>query len=812
MEMRVFLILVVLLAPRLALSGEAAEAPPEVELEEGYRLVLDGENLSLLLQGKPIWNKALEHGALGEERTLVKHRLAGGLVAVHVKVARADGRHAELVLVKKDGSSNIEVVWNETTGLRGDPGERVGRAVRFHDLTGDDLPEIVVGEVSEMVRLCGQAELPLLFRQVFDPQKGIFRSVLAKRPGLKAPVNLKGRFQTESAKKPLIEHLAPSGASRSAGDGNQALLLALPREAVDRNPKTAWTPFPSNGAGEFASFRLSADAYGVTRVGIRPLPEASTKGQWDRPRTLLLSTDKSVFRLTFPEDPEQQPEASVWFDLPKPEKSTCLSLVVETSYQASPKRLLPVAELMVETEVDGPGGLARLASDLKDPGKRRQAANLLKQVGEGMVPAIRKVWPRLDVQGKRLATDALADAAPEESIDLLTLVALEEDRLAVQLALKGLDRAPEAAVTALSEYLDTAEVTKFERAVRVLAVLNTDKALDALVLAVGKGERKKRAFLREQLAVAASRTDARLEALWSRVTEAETAGMRERLFDLLRVADDFERLKDRVVPLASTLFDSSKSFADRYRALESLGSAGCDATMDRLLAGAGDDDRHIRVVSLFGLYPCAASDARALAALQKALADRAPLVRLTALKAFSKPKLASKALGKATHLAQSDPWPIVRASTVSVAKHLAPQKALPILEVAVQDDSPMVREAAVESAVHLPGKSFDQLIESRLSAEDETPKIRERASLAAGKRCQKSALPLLFEVLRKGAEPMAAQEDIRAAVAAASSMGHIGGPEARALLEKAKRRSNLHTDKAIKAALKNPGDTCAKKR
>jgi hypothetical protein len=63
-------------------------------------------------------------------------------------------------------------------------------------------------------------------------------------------------------------------------------------------------------------------------------------------------------------------------------------------------------------------------------------------------------------------------------------------------------------------------------------------------------------------------------------------------------------------------------------------------------------------------------------------------------------------------------------------------------------------------------------------------------------------------VLRKGAEPLARSEDIEAAVEAARALGRIGGERAKELLEKARRRSNPATDKAIDAALKSLGQRC----
>jgi hypothetical protein len=66
----------------------------------------------------------------------------------------------------------------------------------------------------------------------------------------------------------------------------------------------------------------------------------------------------------------------------------------------------------------------------------------------------------------------------------------------------------------------------------------------------------------------------------------------------------------------------------------------------------------------------------------------------------------------------------------------------------------------------------------------------------------------LYEVLRKGAEPLAELRDVDAAVAAAGALGAIGGARAEELLRKARQRSNPATDAAIDAALSRLGQEC----
>jgi HEAT repeat protein len=98
---------------------------------------------------------------------------------------------------------------------------------------------------------------------------------------------------------------------------------------------------------------------------------------------------------------------------------------------------------------------------------------------------------------------------------------------------------------------------------------------------------------------------------------------------------------------------------------------------------------------------------------------------------------------------------------------------------------------------------------SRLSDEAERPGVRAVAARTAGRRCQGSAVQALFDLLKRGVEPMAKRQDIEAAVVAAAALGELGTPEARVLLEKAARRSNPIIDKAITEALAREKTDCA---
>jgi hypothetical protein len=238
-----------------------------------------------------------------------------------------------------------------------------------------------------------------------------------------------------------------------------------------------------------------------------------------------------------------------------------------------------------------------------------------------------------------------------------------------------------------------------------------------------------------------------------------------------------------------------------------LAATGAEGARDHLLIGLEDDDHLLRAVAVAGVGLQPGWD-RAGQIVERALGDDAPEVRMAAMGALARsgePEQAEEALEQ---VVRADPWPEVRVLAVALADRLSPAGGTALLRVAAADPSRTVRLAAMEAAVGVEGQPIDSLIEERISDADEDAEVVAAAARAAGRRCQISAVPALFEVLRRGAEPLAHEDDITAAVAAARAMGRIGGERAAELLEKARRRSNPATDKAIDTAAAELGQRC----
>ena len=187
----------------IAFSAGAGES---LELADGSKITLKKGRIELVEDSQAIWTFKMQKAGPDDKGDLIEHDLAGESTAIHARVDLGKGKASEAVLIRNKNKKKPKVIWNSITGLKGDVGERWSEAVRFEDLTGDGLVEIITGQMSEAVRLCGREELPLLCRKVYNLKRKAFQSILAKRPGLKTPVEITGTFDPGNGPiQPLVK-------------------------------------------------------------------------------------------------------------------------------------------------------------------------------------------------------------------------------------------------------------------------------------------------------------------------------------------------------------------------------------------------------------------------------------------------------------------------------------------------------------------------------------------------------------------------------------------------------------------------------
>jgi len=796
-----------LLAPVLmiAVPESLLAAESEVRFPDG-RAFFDRGSLRLEVGGAEIWARPIPGAPTAAAVEMSSHALAGGVAAIDVRFVDAGGAEVfEVVALRDDGGKALRIVWSGAVAAAGDPGERSRSDIRFEDLTGDGAPEILLGTEFDPVRVCGRTEPPLLFRQAYDPGLRRFRQILAKRPGITPTTDLTGAVGPAD-ERPIVAVAAAASASRNMGDRGDTLMLTPPFALVDGDPATVWSPGIGGSAGEFATISVAAEEYGVVRIGI-VVPPSFGKPAWARPRSLLLVTPREVYRLRFPEAEGTAP-AAVWFDLPTPIRTPCLTLVAEEAEGARDRVPLAMSEVVVLTELDREGGLERLVRDLDDPAMGEKATSLLRRAGATALAPLRGGWSKLGDVGRRRAVRAVADTSAAAGADLLADAAVGSDDIAAAVANEGLVRAPAEGAAALAKFLSSVDERRFAAAVKALAALRVPLSVDMLIGAAGKGGRERRALVRSELARLA-RGGAELGARLSVALDGAAAGSdREILLDLLRAASAAGVAADRTAAIASSTYESAARFEDRYRALEVIAMQRSKAALQILVAAANDADPKVRAVSVAGLAALAGKEEAASTALRTAIEDPEVPVRLAALAGLRGAAVPREAEQKLVATAGTDPWPAVRAAVAQLAADVSDGSAVEILSRALRDAAPQVRLAGLANASAAEGEVIDRLVVDRLSAEAEEPRVRAAAARAARARCQASAVQPLYEVLKKGAEPLAEMRDVDAAVAAAGALGAIGGLRSEELLRKARQRSNPSTDAAIDAALSRLGEEC----
>jgi hypothetical protein len=727
-------------------------------------------------------------------------------VAIDVRFVGAGGAELfEIVALRDAGAKAMRILWSGAVAAAGDPGERSRTDIRFEDLTGDGAPEILLGTEFDPVRVCGRAEPPLLFRQAYDPGARRFRQILARRPGIAPTADLAGAAGPADV-RPIVAVAAAASASRNMGDRGDTLMLTPPFALVDGDLATVWSPGLGGSAGEFATLSVAAEQYGVVRIGIIA-PPAGGKPAWARPRSVLLVTSGEVYRLRFPEIEGEGP-AAIWFDLPTPIRTPCLTFIAEEAVGARDRVPLALSEVVVLTELDREGGLERLVRDLDVVETGEKATSLLRRAGGAALAPLRKGWSKLGEVGRRRAIRTVADTSAAEGADLLAEAAVGSDDVAAAAAVEGLARAPVEGATALAKFLSSVDERKFTAAVKALSALRVPKSVDLLIGAAGKGGRARRALVRSELARVAGGGAELGARLGAALDGAAAASDRELLLDLLRAASAAGVAADRTAALAASTYESADRFEDRYRALEVIAGQRSDGALEILAAAAKDADPKVRAVSVAGLAAFAGTEEAASAALSAAIEDTEVPVRLAALAGLRGAAVPRGAERKLVAAAGADPWPAVRAAVAELAGQVSGEIAVEILSLALSDAAPQVRLAGLASAPRVEGEAIDRMVLDRLSAAAEEPRVRAAAAQAARVRCQGSAVEPLYEVLRKGAEPLAELRDVDAAVAAAGALGAIGGARSEELLHKARQRSNPTTDAAIDAALARLGREC----
>jgi hypothetical protein len=673
-----------------------------------------------------------------------------------------------LALVRARGASGREV--SAVIGARGEPvflgqtgyteglvGERRGVAITTVD-RGDGTQVVVLSQLREDQRLCGQVETPLDPKGL-DPRTMEFRGATLQRLSVAertAAQTVIAVARAQPSPPPLAPVLRPAFAS---GNTNA-------RALVDGDLASAWQENrPGDGRGEFAVLRGDPGLM-VSRIGL-VLSRAGATTQAPKSLYLLFGEQRVLVRL--PGDAVLTPGAVYDVPLPQPMRAECLAVVLDQVYGSTEAPDTAVYELSAYTPLDTPdASLKAVAAALALPAQRPLAQAVLRAAGAAAVPAIQEALPSLDAAARKASFDSVAGLPCDESSRIFALGLADPDKDVAALADARLQRCGAHAAAGLVAVLSDAR--RGLPAARLLGLLAPARALIELPKHLGSSDPARRRALRSALGTAVHRaSDTALAAALKDLPPAEGPA---RVDLLMTLAPRLVELHAESLGTEALNAYQRADFDDRYRLLDPIVAVAAsdpalrDAIARRVATSEAWEIR-ARTAALLSQQPWAE------ALLAKLAGDAHPRVRESALQALD----ASRArAGRDVALARlrDEPWTFVRLQAATVLRNQPLDAALGALLVeSLGDKSPQVRAELVDVVAKHSRRPVARLAElATRQAED--LEVRRRAILALAVTCDASRNEDLTDYVRLLAFPTNGERDAVLGAAAIDALAGLG--------------------------------------
>ncbi|MBN2802317.1 MAG: HEAT repeat domain-containing protein [Deltaproteobacteria bacterium] len=794
--------IIIFLSMVLFTCSLSAAQKSEVELSDKTIVSVNGSTVTLLQDKKVLWQKEFAGLKKLKKINVDVFSLQGGGSAVLINSKEPKNKNYKIVLLKKEKSSALEILFEGSPQYKGDSGERYATEVRI-ERTGGDEYVVVKGTVYDGAHICGENVKPLIFRDVYDLKKGKFVEASLNRFFADAILIEGTPVDTSSEKSGSGNFLIPEFASSVSGDEHSTIMLTPPYSVVDNNPLSYWEPGSKTGIGEFITFNTKSSLFEITEVTISL--DAGKKRRI-RPASLFLVSDSKSYLLKFPKEGKH-----INFKFPKAFKSSCISVVIDSIDSKSGNKPPALQNITLLTQLDSKEGLSRLVKMLNDSKQGEEAVMTLRGLHLEGAAAIRESFNDLTVKGQKRGAKVLADVDGEGSVSILAKTAVTYDRDEIPEIITALVSLKDKAVAGVSPYADSKDDEVFKRALYLLEMLNTGEAFKKIASLNSKTKKRRE---RVKAALAEMLNETNVEILIDAINNAKQSSKNfNHYFDLLNVAADSnsQNLKSIAATLANETFINESSFENRYRSLNVLITADDNKFFDTVLEAAVDKDREIRAAALKNIwkYKDGENDQKIISKLTAAFGDGEPAVRLAALESFK--HFIDETTLAGLELLLNDPWPYVRREVIENAALLKGENAAQIIVEGMNDESPLVIMAALKGAKGFKGsKQIDNQIIQILKDKKSKPSVLSKSAETLSLRCiqNEEAIDALMILLQKGAEPLADKVDIMVAVSCAKALGVIGTKKAIESLKEALKRSNPATDRAIKAALQADKNRC----
>ncbi|MFO0740949.1 MAG: HEAT repeat domain-containing protein [Labilithrix sp.] len=655
--------------------------------------------------------------------------IGDGKRVIHVKVT-SQGQTWEAIVA---GGASDPIFAGVTGFTTGEEGERTGQVILVTD-RDESSKFVLVGDVREDTRICGQPMTPLSVRAL-DPKTMALRGASVHRIEKKEREAASAlEAVPATARAPLARLLAASGGSGGA-----------PPALTDGKAETAWNEEKSgDGHGEFVSMRAPIET---------PLHSllVTTAAKGEAPRTFFVATDAKLFRVTLPEEAGSKPGHTFEVPFPSPVKTSCVSVVLDEAYEREGSPVVSIAEVAARTKFDADG--ASLDDVVKELGGARadEAAAVLRRGGDAALAAVAAAWPKLDAKARAFAVDVAssAGACNGPAMDLLTHALTDREREVQKRASGRIERCGKNAIGALSDAVRSNDEARRAASAMLLASISSSAAWDPIAEQIGKGKPETRHALRAALAKSSAPRE-KLVGLFQRPDL--TPDMK---LDALRaLGPRLPEVKPEAQAALAQILAGAPDFRTRYLALEPLAQIGDRA---RLVSYARTDAEWPVRARAVELLPGERS-------VESALADPEPRVREAALRA----RVGTSVYGL------RDEWSFVR---VAAAESMGVSKENPrALAAALGDPSPKVRAAVVAALGASGARSEAKALRERLDDLKEDVEVRALAARTLGQLCVQDAADRLTKLALLAAHPVD-EADERIGNAALDALAMLHPPD-----------------------------------
>lgn len=749
--------------------------PASAGAAPGLKVTKDGQ---VSLAGRALGQVPLPPGPIKIE---LKERDVAGRGMVHIVIS-GGGRTAEVLA---EAASGGRTLFAGATGPRGVDGEW-SRHLRV-DGKGVLLYQTRVG-----ASRCDGTPI-FLFPRGYDFNAGRFRPVSARVPVGPLPV-IRATRTLKGA--PLMEPMSTfkvTFASSQLGDGGSAENLSPPVELNDRAPDTAWAEgLGGDGRGEVIIARAQHARYRLYAIGVVPgdaaSPAAFRKANRLRSIVLVLSPEHK-YRVLWDRDPaadvgkEKEP---FWIQLPKPVPTRCVSLVLDQVYPGTLARggsggRTAISELTHYSELSFGAGVERLLADLSSDDQGRQQAAVAALAGMGPRGVALVTGPTKDAakpHAEQVARVLMASEAPGALAHLARMLP-DLSRPTRRLALDALERGDSRTISALLKLLrDTPlDQDQLVDVTLLLGKVGGIHARDALISLAGVGDEARRAAMVNGLVKLRGPGDASAvlrgaEQAGTDLARADLVLAVGRMPGALAQGEDLARR-------AAALWRDDAPFELRFRIINSAGRLDPVGQNKLIFKSARCGDPALRAAAVDTLRRNTSS--QATAALVTALQDADPRVRTSAALSLGRRRLSQAQRDALVGTIKTERWGMVAGQLAeALGAHCGGAAVAALREVTRHGPRGYaVDRRALESMSRCQPRGMGKFLLATAGDGRWRTGMRIRAlsliTPALGKPMA-GELVALFERLRRGA--MRSEADEQVAVAAAGTLGSVGGAHA----------------------------------